>query len=477
MQKICLFFRGALLEKLVEIIEKYWLKPVSLLCVTIIMVPSYAWTVSTLNNWGIIALNTRGLVCTAVPFGIAWIVYAILCINKHRLPRASKNIIAVLFCIDAENDKLYENAKYKLVNNFNSLITSVGQQQFRALSVSKTRLSRFDLHRKDHILTVFKRTNCALLVHTRYTADDVNNAENFELRIDYSVRHPAFDESATSMLSHDISTLKAPIGKQKFVKAEAIDIFNFTTQTLICACQYILGVVSMLAGDNCKALELLSQSKQTAIADGSNLSGVIGMIDDKVYVASCKVATDYLVKFQNEKTIKSLYEVRRLLELSNSILPDAYFYNLNMAYVHITLEQNAEAAKDCVAKCKRIGENTDWMYSDAFLSAYLNHDPGVVLAKYRKALMNPYKSLSEILEYIEIVIENQPDRVTLHLATALVYEEIGDQKLMKHHLALFMEKFPKLDRRTKEKIKVKMSKTYCGVQCNKDCVCCTSLVA
>lgn len=468
------------MEKLCEIIEKYWLRPTSSIFVAIVMGAAYAWAVSTLNGWEIIVLNGKWLFWMAVPFFVAWCAYTIACFVKNRLPSAPKGTVAVLFCIDAENEKLFETAKYKLVNNFNSSITNVGELRFKALCVSKARLARYDLQQKDDALAVLQRTNCVLLVRVRYTADDVDNAEKFELKIDYGVRHPAFNESATRMLSHDMSALNAPVGKQKFVKAETIDVFNFTTQTLVCACQYILGVVSLLAGDSHTALALLSRARNAATTDFSHMSGItglIGMIDDRIYASLCQIASEYLVCFQNDMTIDALHEMRRVLRLANAIHPDTYFYNLNMAYAYIILDQDAEAAKNCVAKCKLSRENTNWMYSEAFLSAYLNHAPGSVLSKYGKALNNPYKSLSEIVEYIEFVIDREPDKVELHLAAALVYEEMGDRKLMKYHFSVYMENAKKLDRRTKEKIEAKMSGEPCGVQCDHNCSCCTSLIA
>lgn len=469
-----------MLDKVCEIVEKYWLKPASSIFVAIVLSGAYAWTVSTLDNWEIIDVDCKRLFWIAIPFLVVWCAYTILCFVKNRLPSAPKGTIAVLFCIDAESEKLFETARYKLVNNFNSSVKNVGELQFKALCVSKARLHRFDLQRKEHVLEVLKRTKSALLVRVRYTADDVDNAENFELKIDYGVRHPTFNESATRMLSHDMSALNAPVGKQKFVKSDTLDVFNFTTQTLICACQYILGVVSLLAGDSHIALELLLRSRNAATTEFSNMpgmSGLTGMIDDRIYAALCQVSAEYLICFQNEKTIESLREMRRVLQLANAIHPDTYFYNLNMAYAYIILEQNAEAASDCVAKCKMSKDSTSWMYSEAFLSAYMNKAPGSVISKYRKAFSNPYKSLSEIVEYIEFVIERQPDKVTLHLAAGLVYEEMGDQKLMKHHFAVFMNQVKRLDQRTKDKLMVKMSGESCGIKCDHNCSCCSSLVA
>ena len=49
--------------------------------------------------------------------------------------------------------------------------------------------------------------------------------------------------------------------------------------------------------------------------------------------------------FQAKKDLVQLESIRQVLETANGIRPDTYFYNLNMAYVHIALNHDAPAAK------------------------------------------------------------------------------------------------------------------------------------
>ena len=475
------------MEKLYEIFEKYWLKLASSIVAAIILVAAYIAIVSTLKDWSIITPDKECLLRLAQPFALLWGIYFIACLVnlivfrvKNRLPKAPKGTVAVLFCIDAESAKLYDTASYKLVNNFKSTIKNVGAVQFHALCIPQKRFAKYNLQQKDDALAVLQRTNCALLVRVRYTADDLDNAENFELKIDYGVRHPAFNESARQMLAHDMSALGAPVGKQRFTKAETIDVFNFTTQTLICACQYVFGMVALLASDNLTACALLSQSKKTAISEfyhAQCVDKLITMIDDRIYAALCQLASEYLIRFKLDKSVAALGEMRRILLLANEIRPDTYFYNLNMAYAYIILDQDATSAKNCVAKCRLSKEKTSWMYSEAFLSAYSNLTPGTIISKYQKALNTPYENLLELVEYIEFIIEREPDKTALHLAAGLVYEDLGDQKLMKYHFSAYIEQVKHLDRRIREKLESKMQSIPCGIQCEYNCIDCTHLMA
>lgn len=105
-------------------------------------------------------------------------------------------------------------------------------------------------------------------------------------------------------------------------------------------------------------------------------------------------------------------------------------------------KKNVHQAKLCIAKCKQSKQNKTWLYSEAFLSAYSGQAPSTICAKYRKALEIPY-NLVDIADYIEFILENEPEKMTLHLAAGLIYEAIGDSRLMKMHFSIFLEHLDK----------------------------------
>jgi tetratricopeptide (TPR) repeat protein len=394
------------------------------------------------------------------------------------LPKAPNGSNAVLFCIDAENDRLFKTAKSKLVDNFNTFVTE--DTCFKAFYVSKKRLSRYELYKKSEALRLLEKTNCIFLVFVRYTADDIDNAETFELQINYGVRHPAFNELGKKILSHDMATLNIPARKHRFVKANTLDVFNFTTQSLVCGCHYIAGLVALLSGRYRLALKLLQHSKwiaSTELQQIKDIDRLVNMIDDRVFLTQLELATEYINLFKDNKDLENLHMAREALRAANKIHPDTYRYSLDMAYVHIILEGEAAVAKKFIERCKIIKENTDWMYSDAFISAYFNQHPSTILSRYKKALSNPCTSLSEIVEYVEFVIEQRPDKIGLHLAAGLIYEEMGDTKLMKNHFAVYIENAKNLDQRSREKIESKMADAPCGMQCDHNCCDCASLTA
>ena len=98
-------------------------------------------------------------------------------------------------------------------------------------------------------LSLLEDTNSVLIVYVRYMADDIDNAENFELRINCGVSHPKFSEKVEAIISQDLRTMKKSVSRQRFNKSNSFAVFNLTAQTLLCAVQYILGFVYLLSDD------------------------------------------------------------------------------------------------------------------------------------------------------------------------------------------------------------------------------------
>lgn len=461
-------------EGLLNVLQKWWLKKKSIPIMFSFLAAVFFALATMYDAWEWIEVPMWAYNLTVAVLSAVWVLYMVICLLHDHLPRAPKGSIAVLFCIDAESEQLYKMAKFKLVDQFNMQVKQ-GREALFALCVSKEQVAKYDLQDPRSTLSLLSRTNCAIIVHVRYMADDVSNAENYELRIDCGVSHPKFNDKAKEVISQDLRTMKKAVGKQRFNKTNAITVFSLTAQTLVCAIQYILGFVYLLSENNRHALDLLLDAKKNIPVvqeKPSELKKMEELIDDRIYYALCQIGQEFLVEFEADTSLEHLDKLSQILVMANLIRPETYFYNMNMAYVQVALNRDAGAAKKCIDKCKLSKENKDWMYSDAFLSAYCGHAPTTIITKYSRAFRVPYKNLLEIVQYIEFVIEAEPEKTALHLAAGLVYEQIKDAKLMRQHLSIFLSSGKGINQKTRTLLESKISAGECGVQCNQNCVKC-----
>jgi len=105
----------------------------------------------------------------------------------------------------------------------------------------------------------------------------------------------------------------------------------------------------------------------------------------------------------------------------------------------------------------------------------LDYDSGTILARYKKAVAEDKQSnLLEIVEHIEFMLSQQPEKGKLHLAAALVYEAIADFKLMKQHLSIFLNNTGGIDRKSQRLLNGKITENDCMEECNHNCEKCAS---
>ena len=463
-------------SKLAERLEKGWLKPKSIPIALALIIVVYFAFIAALGALDGITLTKKSYHTWCIVAFAVWCLYIGICLVKYRLPRAPKECIAVLFCIEAESEKLFATARSKLVSNFQASLEHNAKIQFKALCVPKERVAKYDLKQDNDCLELLCKTHSVLLVQVQYTTDDVDDSENFKLTVCYGVRHPEIDKDVEKALSYDMARLSAPIRRQRFEKKNTIDVFDFTTQALVFACQYIIGFAVLLAGDGQNAVTLLQQARKIVeVNEGEyfNKANLLQLVDERLFAAYYFSAAIQLRRFQSDHSIAYLQEMDKNLELYNRIHPDTYGYNLDKAYVLVCLYKDGQAAKMCIEKCKEINLNSIWQYSEAFLSAYLEKKAGIVISKYAKAFTKPYTNLLELLDFIEFVLEQEPNKVTLHLAAGMIYSKIGDSILTRFHLSIYLEKVPRIDRRSLEKINRLMQSTECSNKCNQNCVSCS----
>ena len=139
-----------------------------------------------------------------------------------------------------------------------------------------------------------------------------------------------------------------------------------------------------------------------------------------------------------------------------------------MAYVYIVYNQNATKARECIGKCKKAKQNKDWKYSDAFLSAYMNHSPRTICSKYKEAFTVSY-NLVRIVDYIEYVLTKEPTKYALHLAAGLVYEELGNSVQMKIHFSKYLSSANEYDDNIAALLDGKMKALPCDIKCDHNC--------
>ena len=418
-----------------KILDTFWLRPISL---------PILYLISFLAGAGYMPDSLDSISCKTICYWTAFllidVIYTIWVAKHNSLPKSKNELSSVLFIIDAESEQFYNDINKKLVSEFEYYTTDENGKKFSALCIDQRRLKKIDLQNKDRMIKLLYKVNCMLVVFVKHHVDSVTDAENFMMHIDYAIMHPELEKNLYELLKLDIHNLAVPLKTQKFGKAETLDAMEFTAISLSITCQYLTGLIMLLSGRLVDAhnrfvtlRNYLKQTKNECI-----VSGFQSVLDNRLYVTCRALVSNDTEKFYLEKSKDALCDLNSKLEEINSIYPNTYDYYLGKAFYHVAYNSNIAAARECIKVCKQHKKQFSWRYSDAFLTAYEDSSPLTIYKKYSTAFKYD-QDLHRIVDYIEYIIEREPERIGLHLAAGLVYNEIDQTQLAKEHLDCYLK--------------------------------------
>ena len=421
-------------ELLSQLLKKYWLSYKSIFIVLIIC---GAFCISALPQEGEgLSLRAQLSIILSV---IVLVLYLLACVKHNALPKAKRNSVAVLFVVDAENDSFYKDVKNKLISSFAENINSNRDAKIEALCVKKEQLKNYSFTEKDIIIPILEKTGAVFLADIKYRVDCQTNAEHFEMKINYGVLHPIFQQNKTQVLIHDMNTMRKNLAKKRFNKAQLLDQFEYTSQALSLVCQYVMGFVLLLSGQAQEAYEYLSRAYIEAKGASSIIDQDIFRLIESRFVDTCYIAASIdTEQFENTKDTKFLEKMNTRIEEAISIKPGNPDYFIAKAYYAIIIERDPVHARALIDYAKKIDSKKIWRYSDAFIDAYIGKESHTIYKKYKKAFTVDY-NLVRIADFIEYILEQEPERIGLNLAAALVYDQLGDTIRAKQYYSRCLE--------------------------------------
>lgn len=431
----------ALINKL---LDSFWLKPISVfICWVLAIVASLGYIPPTVEE-----LSWKVYVFPSLFFVISC-GYSIGTWCHCRLPKAKDCLSSVLFIIDAESDQLFRDVKNKLVTEFEERSYDSDPNGLTAICVKKEKVAKYNIHQPKSAINLLIRVNCMCLVSIIYRVDSVTNAEDYSLHIDFGVRHPDIDNKVRNILLYDMRELGHSIIDRRFVKANTIDTMRGTASTLSVMFSYLIGLVMLFAGAPKKAYERFHSLQTTWTPSTSDYidPDFSFVLKYRLYCTCMTLVSLIQDQFFLDNDPSIHIEMVKYNEEANDLFPNTYDYFQNKAYYLIAHDFNSTEARKCMSFCKNSKTHQEWHYGVAFIAAFEGESPYIVYRKYMDAFKYDHP-LDQIINYIMYILDRAPEKTTLHLAAALVYDELEDKILAQQQYDMFFEKYdePRLKR-------------------------------
>jgi len=413
-----------------DIFNKYILKPIS---IVIFLFIAIWFCIESLPDNG---QPYTKFIISIVFWTLGTILYCILVFCVNKLPSAPKRHLGVLFVFHAETEELFQDAEFNIRENFSNISNSF-KVPLIPICINVNRIKNYSNGNKALMTNLLRKTNCIFCVDVLYQSDDVNIKENYEMKINIGTLHPDFSDEENNILIGELNRMSRPVKNLKFNKDKKLEILRVTATHLNLVAKYIISLVFILEENYTlsdkllKDLFLFTKGKENWFFDSIR----------KAYFNSCiGMELLYLDKFHRTDNLVYIDNAEKYLKKMNSLFPNTYGYSLDMAMIDFVKYRNITSAKNHIAICKEIGVSDTWKYSEAFLCAYSGEDISLIIKKYEDAIRTDY-NIIEIIDFIENVLVDEPNKYILHLALAMLYHSFGDKKLSAIHLKSFIDNY------------------------------------
>lgn len=425
-----------------------------------------------LNLLGIIKKPLGGVFATAIfvfyavtsiatTTDITWRIIAPLCVafailllylfylyKINRLPSAAKGKTGILFVVNAENEKSYKDFEHKMISLFKDTLTQTTKHPFQPLCIRMPQ--NFQRKDVDTCVKLLTKTESVIIIFADYLTDSVDGPSEYQITLNTGIIHPTYSASLTKQFELELSRIVAPIQKNRFSTANKLEIFTCTAVSLVHVCQYIAGVAALFAGNVQEALFLWTDeynALRTNPQTDSPLKDIFVALP--VYLAHCHLLLAHKAysDFWNNHDLAKLDDANKELELANQYSPDTFIYHTLKAAIIVLTDRSyisLQKAHQHVSKCRDLNQGKNWKYSEAFLLTYTSTNPLKIYRAYRKAFnSNAEENEIELIEYIEYILNSEPQKYMLHFALALLYQHIGNFKQAKFHATQYCTIRPK----------------------------------
>lgn len=200
--------------------------------------------------------------------------------------------------------------------------------------------------------------------------------------------------------------------------------FNATSELTAIAARYVIAIAAMISADLVYAENLLLTVESRLRRSGSKvmpLAHLARRLPER-FIQLYSLWLDALFEaYFLTRSEQYLQDADRVAAALLVRAPNNYQAHLFAAIAHFVLRRDVAAAKRAVRACRPLKDGV-WRYSHAFLYAYEGNLKGA-REEYERAFRAPLAQLTvpvQVEEFIQLVLEKEPDKIQLHFFSGLV---------------------------------------------------------
>lgn len=357
-------------------------------------------------------------------------------VRNRKVTICKKGKIGLVFAIKGQGEGKYNETIYKLIN---PIIQQLNANIFDVIVLPYNQCEKINNYESARKMLDTAKSH--MIIYGACNEGKKKGEECYELDLNSIILHKKLDQEAQSKFTKEFSDL---IPRVDVKKNDELTEFKLTSQWLGYYARYFIGVTSLISKDLNNAQLIFEEILNELKGERSTIKAVATIrkrIKDHLYPIYNICATSiYQNKFRLTKDIHELEKCRELWQKANVIKPNSPFYLSMEAIYQFVAHRNITASRALLNKISTKTEAAPY-YSLAFLEAYEGNISKAMFL-YKKAVkLNQDKALSlEVEEFIDYILDNEPDKSYLHLCLALINDFKGDEESAKRDFITFIEK-------------------------------------
>jgi tetratricopeptide (TPR) repeat protein len=400
-------------DRLLDVVVERWASPVILALVALVASGVVAFSlIESLDRGSPIAWGLVGLTPLAV--SAVWVL-------TNWVGKAPKGSIGLVIAIATESDE--HNRQLR-----SDFITSL-----REHLLSDTPLTRFSLTEygrrlaarvidRDRAVRYMRKSRARMIVFGRARTRPSSNGDVHVLTISGVIEHPPIDPADKRLLATEFGQF---LPRQWLISKENDFVgFEVTSESFDLAARYVVGVAAMVSGDFSYAESMLRGVQERLPRRAMRLRPtrelarrLPGRVEN-LYLLWISALREKYLRTRDDRVLEDADAVADKLLALNPEYEIALEFK---ALAHFVLDRDVAGSRRLLARCRKSPYGV-WRYSSAFLFAYEGQ-----LKKAREQYERAFRSRmpdgtipTQVEEFIQIILDEEPERIGLHFALGLI---------------------------------------------------------
>jgi tetratricopeptide (TPR) repeat protein len=343
---------------------------------------------------------------------------------SKRYPKAPRSKLGIAVAIFTDKSVEREQITLDFIDTLESQISNL-DSPFVVIDIPPHLAVK--IKTKEDAIQLLEKTRCVFLIFGKARLRNVNRQPTYVLDLKSVVLHRQIPDELSLRLSKEMSELLPGRG----LISTDNDLFGFEINATLhhLAVRYIVATAALISGEFETARRFYKELRPHLNVKGdlppfikNSIKLMKERIPVNISVTHIAEARALHFKWRKDKDPAHLPLIKSHLDSAESYTPNFYDIWILKALYWFVSDRNIPLARKELLKCKLIPDPT-WRLSEAFLFAYAGKLTEAL--RIYRTVMNrqplPESSvLVEVEEFINWIIEEEPDKVQLHFCLGVI---------------------------------------------------------